>query len=75
MLAGRLVAEIMIEGEDTMDLGARQVARFCDHRDRGLGHVAEGLLQGMQHHQGAALDVSQAGDDLRPARLFPWFVN
>ena len=43
MAAGRLAAEIMVEGDDAVHLGARQVQRLGDERHRRLRHIAEGV--------------------------------
>ena len=39
--AGRLAAEVVIEGDDAVHLGARQVQRVGERRHGRLGHVAE----------------------------------
>src|SRR5437762_8600162 len=75
MPAGGLAAEIVIEGKHAVNLGARQVERRCDHWDRRLGHVAEGLLQSMQDHQRSAFNMGQVRDDRRAALGIPWFVD
>ncbi len=75
MAAGGLVAEVMIEGEDAMDFGARQIERRGDHRNRRLRHIAERFLQRVQDHQRRAFGLVMFGDDLGAARLVPGFVN
>jgi hypothetical protein len=75
MPAGGLVAKIVVEREDAVDFGARQIERRRDHRDRRLGHVAECLLQRVQDHQRSAFDMAEAGDDLGAALGIPWFIN
>ena len=74
MAAGGLVAEVVIEGEYAMHFGARQAERGRDHRNGGLRHVTECLLQRMQDHQRGALELVVFGDDLGAARFIPWFV-
>ena len=74
MAARRLAAEVVIKGEDAMDLGARDVQRFGDHRFGGLVDVAEGLLQGVQDRQQRALKAQMLPDDLRGSFRAPWFV-
>src|ERR1700744_991356 len=71
MAAGRLLAKIVVEGEDAIDLGARQIERLCDHWYRGLGHIAERLLQRMQDHQRRAFLRRKFGDDLAAACFVP----
>jgi len=71
MPGGGLFSEIVVEGEDAMDLGARQIELRGDHRDRGLRHVTERLLQCMQDHQRRAFELRVAGDDLGAARGIP----
>ena len=43
--AGGLMTEVMVEGEHAVDLGARQIERLGDHRNRGLRDITEGFLQ------------------------------
>ena len=40
-----LLAEVMVEGDGAVDLGARQVERLGDQGHGGLRHAAEDLLQ------------------------------
>lgn len=75
MAAGRLVPEIMIEREDAMDFGARQVERLRHHRNRCLRHVAERLLKGVEDDERRTLLLRMLGDDLGAARLVPRLVN
>jgi hypothetical protein len=49
--AGGLAAVVMIEGNDAMNLGARQVQRLGQGRERRLGDEAQLLLQVMQDFQ------------------------
>ena len=51
MAAGRRAAEIVVEGDDAVDLGARQIERLGDQRHGRFGDVAERLLQGVQDRQ------------------------
>ena len=46
--ARRAMAELVIETGDAVHLGARQIERRGNHRDRVPGHVAEHVLQGME---------------------------
>ena len=62
--AGRLAAEVVIEGDDAMHLGARQVQRLRDHRHGLLRHVAECLLQGVQDWKKRALTAEMRLDDV-----------
>ena len=62
--AGRLAAEVMIEGDDAMDLGAREVERRRDQGHGGLGDIAELLLQRVQDRQHRAIAMPMLGDDL-----------
>ena len=65
----------MIEREDAMDFGARQIERLCDHRNSRLRHVAERFLQRVQDHQRRALKAGMFGDDFGAALRVPWFVS
>ena len=58
-----------------MDLGARQIERRRDHRNRGLRHIAERFLQRVQDHQRRTFKVAVLGDDFGAALGIPWFVN
>ena len=51
MPAGRLMAEIVIEGDDAMHLGAGDVQRVGDQRLGRLVDIAELGLQGVQDRQ------------------------
>ena len=44
-------AEVVVEGDDPVHLGARQVERLGDHRDRVARHVTEGRLHVVQDRQ------------------------
>ena len=58
MAAGRLAAEVVVEGDDAVHLGARQVQRLGDERHRRLRHVAEGVLQRVQDRQQRAFAMA-----------------
>ena len=73
--AGRLAAEIVVEGDDAMHFGARDIQRFGDQRLGGFVDVAELLLQGVQDRQQRAFKAAVLGDDLRGSFRAPWFVN
>jgi hypothetical protein len=75
VVAGGLIAEIVIEGEDAVNLGARQVQRRCDHGSGGFRHVTERFLHRMQDHQRRAFELVMLRDDLGAARLIPGFVD
>ena len=53
--AGRLAAEVMVEGDDAMHLGARQVERLGDHRHGRAVDIAERRLERVQDRQQGAL--------------------
>ena len=71
----RLAAEVVIEGDDAMDLGARQVKRLGDQRHGRIVDIAEGRLHA---HAGSAGGrpadrdgpQSTAGARLPPQRAF-----
>ena len=67
-----MAAEIVVEAHDAVHLGARQVQRFGDHRDRFGMDVAERRLQGVQDRQRGAFAAALAGNDLGPALTGPW---
>ena len=69
-----LAAEVVIEGDDAVHLGARDVQRLRDHRLSGFVDVAERLLQGVQNRQQRAFEAPVLGDDLRGSFRAPWFV-
>src|SRR6266436_7619154 len=75
MTAGRLFSKIMIEGEDAIDLGAREVERGGDHRNCRLRHIAERFLERVQDHQRRSVEAGVLGDDFRAACLIPGFVR
>ena len=47
--AGRRAPEVVIEGDDTVNLGTRQIEPACDMGDRCRRHVAEFTLHLVQH--------------------------
>jgi hypothetical protein len=63
MPAGRLVAQVVIEGENAVHLGTREVERLRDQRDRRLRHMAEDVLQRLQDHQRRPFPIRMRGDD------------
>ena len=58
MAPGRFAAKVMVEGDDAVHLGARQIERLCHHRDRRLRHAAERLLQCLQDRQQRAVLIA-----------------
>jgi hypothetical protein len=48
MAAGRFAAEVVIERDDAVHIGARKVQRFRDDRHRGFRHAAELVLRGVR---------------------------
>ncbi len=75
---GGVGAEIVVEGDAAVHLGARQVQRVRDQRHGAGIHVAERLLQRVQDRQRGPLREGVFGDDpgcaLRaPGRDAPWF--
>ncbi len=65
----------MVERDDAMRLGARDVERLRDYRHGRLRHVTEGLLQVMEDRQHRAVLAAMGGDDLSGAILVPVLVN
>ena len=63
MAAGRMRAIVMIEGDDAVHLGPRDVQRFGDHRQRFLRHIAELFLDAVQDRQKRAFQPLQILDD------------
>ena len=63
MPAGRCAAEIVVEGDDAVHLGARQVQRLGDQRHRLAVDVAELLLDGVQDRQQRARHRLPGGND------------
>ena len=72
---GRLLAEVMIEGDGAVDLGAGQVQRLGDQRHGGFRHATERLLQFVQDGEDGALHKRFAGDDFASALSVPSFVS
>ena len=69
--AGGGVAEVVVEGHDAVDLGARQVERLGDHRHGLAGHVAEGRLDVVEDRQERALAAGMPPDDGQRLGLAP----
>ncbi len=67
VLARRLVAKVVIKGESPMDLGARKIHRFRDHRNHGFGDVAERLLHIVQNRHHRTRGAAMRGNDFRGA--------
>jgi hypothetical protein len=61
----------MIEGDDPMHLGARQVERVSDKRYRGLGDAAEFFLERMETGQHSPLLGGVFPDYVPRQILFP----
>src|SRR5690606_25821171 len=61
--AGRLSAEVVVEGDDAVDLRRRQVERPGDHLQRFLRHVAELLLHPVQYRRQRPFEVLPSIDD------------
>ena len=45
VFADRVPLEFVVEGQDTVDFGARAVQRFCNHRQGCIRYVAQLVLQ------------------------------
>ena len=75
MAAGRLAAEIVVERDRPVHLGAGQVQALGDHRHDRLVHVAEGALHGVQDRQGGAVEPGMLLDDLRGPDRVPALVT
>jgi murein endopeptidase len=73
--ARRFAANVMIEGDDAVHLGARQIQRLRHHHDRSLGHAAERFLQRLQDRQQRAVLASMLRNDLARAFQAPPFVS
>ena len=68
MAAGGMGAEIMIEADDAVHLGPRQVQGFGQYRLHLVRHIAEALLHGMQDRQQGTFEALEFGDDRLRAR-------
>src|SRR5688572_7511133 len=69
MTAGRLLAEVVIEADDAVHFGARDVQAIGDQR-HGLGrHTAQLVLHGMQDFQQRSRLVREARERLAHATL------
>jgi hypothetical protein len=72
--ARRRVAEVVIEGDDAMELGPRAVERSGDERLGGLVDVAEFVLQGLQNGQQRAVHLAVLRNDFACAIRTPCLV-
>ena len=72
---GRRAAEVMVKGDDAVDLGAGNVQLLGDHRLGGLVDVAELLLQSVEDRQQRTLKAQMLSNDLRGSFRAPWFVS
>ena len=68
----RVLAKIMIETHDAMDLSPREVQRLGDHPDRFGMDAAESLLQRVEDRQRGTLADGFSRNDLGPALTAPW---
>ena len=71
----RLFAEVVVEGDGAVDLGAGKVKRLGHQRHGLVRHAAERLLQGMQDRKGGALQMPIPRDDFARALGVPWLVS
>ena len=71
MPAGRRAAEIVIEGDDAVHLGAGDVQGLGNQRFRGFVDIAELLLQGVQHRQQRTFAIKAAPDTRKRDVLVP----
>jgi hypothetical protein len=71
MAPGRRAAEIMIEGDDAVHLGARDVQRFGENRLGCRVDVAEFFLQGLEDGQQRAFQLTVLRDDFAGAIRAP----
>ena len=70
----RVFAKVVIEGDDAVDFGARDIQRLGDNRLGGPVDVTERRLQGMKDRQQRAFEALVLGDDPRGFLRAPWFV-
>ncbi len=68
MSSGRVVAIVVIESDNAMNLGARQIERAGNHRHRILRNVAKLGLNRMQDRQQRALKRLHLIDDFEGTR-------
>ena len=71
MPARRLAAEVVIEGDDAVHLGARDVQSFGDQRFRGLVDIAEFVLQRVEDRQKRPFAIKVFADALKRDFLVP----
>src|SRR5262249_41870370 len=64
----------MIESDSTVDLGARQIKRRGNKRDRRLRHAAESLLQLVQDGKSSAWTMLVGRDDLLRSLRVPCLI-
>ena len=63
----------MIEGDDAVHFGARQVELIGDQRDRGGGHMPQRIVHPMQHFEQAAGARLVDRDDAQHGFTLGWF--
>ena len=71
MAAGRRAAEVVIEGDDAVHFGARDVQRLGDQRLGRFIDVAELLLQGVQDRQQRAFAIQAFPNALQRDLFIP----
>ena len=71
MAAGRLAAEVMIEGDDPMHLGAGDIQGLGNQRFGRFVDVAELLLQGVQNRQQRAFAIQAFPNALQRDLFIP----
>jgi hypothetical protein len=68
MPSGGMLAEIVIEGKDAINFGARDVQRLGYDRQRFTGYIAELFLHTVQDRQKRSFEVAILADDRGRAR-------
>ena len=63
----RRAAKIVVEGDDAMNLGPRQIERLRNEADGGVVDIAKVSLQGVQNRQHRAVERPMVFND--PARI------